>query len=514
MSIIKKINSIPIKNLPKQTSLYKDYLTGKETLKDFYTYFPVTKQALIAQAKFLSNRQFDRKLLSEKLVSYAQRFSANATTLNNCRKLAENDACIILSGQQPGIFTGPLFTIYKAVTTIKLANMLEKELKVPVVPVFYNVSDDDDFHEIDHLNLLTHNEITTIRINNREEKKCFYDIPLKDPQKLLSLFWEIVPDKFELSSLISPTPEDTLATWFSRMMFKLFAQWGLVIYEPYLFRDCQAAIITKEINHPGESNRIIASQGAKLKQKGYEQQIIKKDNAPNFFQLENNCRLKITTSSAYRGDPSQVSLALPLRPSWQHRLLPVLAHVCGPGEIAYYAQLMPLQSWFDTYMPVIFPRQTYTFIEHKIVKVLQRWQLGESKLFYDKISLEKCIPVSSELSALLAHARAKLQDEFAQLQPHINAINKDLNKNLQKTKENILNTYDKFSQKVNQAWQDQQNLGRQNMELLRHNILPKNKLQERVLNIFPYLAKYGVELIDELITSCDPFDFEHKLVYL
>ncbi len=513
MNSVKKIQHLEQKSIPRQSALYLDYLAGDSPLAEFYEYFPLSKEIFHQQKHVLQNHSFPRSKIAGKIAEHAKKYSCHQATWNNIEKLKHPQSLVLLCGQQPGIFTGPLYTIFKTISTLKLSKLLETDLNLPVIPMFYNVNDDHDLDEIDHIFLLNHHGTTTLYMPIEDRQHCPFGIKINQSEKIKNELKKLLPDLPSYLEFIFPSADEILSDWFTRLMYKLFSAHGLVMIEPALFREFQDPILQTELKNPGQSTALLTRQGEHLKQLGYTPQIVK-DSALNFFSLKGLGRQKVSLPLSEGIDYRRVSFALPLRPSLQHQVLPVLAHVCGPGEIAYFAQLKPLQANFGTYLPVIFPRESFTFLENKVTKIVTRWQLDPAALFLSKEDLARRIPLPPDLEKKFSNLRESVNRELSELSGSLEKLQPELLGLLEKTRNNLQDLLQKFESRVKRVGEEREQQGVDQLKMLETHLWPRGNLQERTFNIVYYLARYGLGLLDDLYELSDPFDFRHKILSL
>src|SRR5690625_3462072 len=159
--------------LPKMNSLVSDYVAGEKKARAYFDYDFTDHHAYLNRRLELRDQQFPREALADHLYEFNKQFTTHPNVFKNIEKLRLNDCTVVITGQQAGFLTGPLYTIYKAISTIQHAKSLEKELNTPVIPVFWVAGEDHDYQEINHIWLLEDNRLikknyTAIYIDKRQ----------------------------------------------------------------------------------------------------------------------------------------------------------------------------------------------------------------------------------------------------------------------------------------------------------------------------------------------------------
>ena len=315
-------------------------------------------------------------------------------------------ARFIVTGQQPGIFAGPMYTVYKAATAVLLAKELEVAAGAPCVPVFWTASEDHDFDEVRAAHFL-------------DARRALFSLSLtaEDPPSDRPLF--AVPATEALHALIdeaaarcagseltaevaaflhdTAAASDSLADWFQRVMACLFGGTPLVHFAPHwpAARAAARGVLRREIETPLVSTRLVNEAAAVLERLGHAAGVRRPETACNFFLLSGGRRLRVhwqdgrfTLPDAPGGDyepaalldlleaePGRFSPNVVLRPVVQQALFGAAACVCGPGETVYWAQLGGVFDHFDTPFPVVWPRARAVILGAKERKHLRAFGL-------------------------------------------------------------------------------------------------------------------------------------------
>ncbi len=537
-------------NLPRTPRLFADYIYDFSKVERFYG----GNRYLIDNSwkklyGSISSKDLARNEVAQVLQEQNKKWEAEQKVLDNITHLEMEDTVAVVSGQQVGLLLNPLYTLYKALTAIKLAEELKERFKWRVVPIFWMEADDHDLSEINYLNLIdSQNRPVRLALEGpiREGKRSVGELHLGEHiEMLLERLNALVPDsefkpKLWKKMVSSYQPEETFSSSFARLMTSLFQGYGLVIVDPSdeRLKALARPLFTKVIDNFAEFTNILANRNRELLQAGYPLQIDLPDLPHNtclFIKIEGEKYSLLKNNGGFtpRGrketysqeelllllekSPEQFVPNVVLRPLFQDSLLPTIAYVAGPSEVAYFAQLQPLYPFFELPMPVIFPRSSFTVVEQKVKKVLDRFGLSFSHLLAGRAQvLEKIMPP----------AEVNLQeDPFPAINQKIGDIVNELRTHLQQTDPTLVGALEKSWQKI--SYQLNHLAGRYRRALIqRHktllhqiekifnNLFPNDKLQERTINPFYYLFRYGEAFIRLIYKEISLNRFDHKLIYL
>lgn len=528
---------------PYSQPLVLDYLRGEERLKPFYGGWPDWGE-LKKRAERLAGRKTSGVVVAA-LGEYNRRLGAGTATMAAIDRLAQG-APVVITGQQAGVCTGPLYTVYKALTAVLLAEKLSGELGRPVVPLFWVAAEDHDFGEINHIDVAG-SDGRMVRLRLEMEPGGKYpaaSLPCgKEVEALIERLAEVTPPTEFKEGVISLLQETAaaaanLADWFAGIMVRLFAFAGLVVVNPWLpeLKEVARNLFARMLRDPQRIEKAFAETSAELLALGYPLQVQKKPGVSHFFVYREGQRLALLrdgeryflpeddfvlgleeAAALAEENPCLFSLDVVLRPVWQDYLFPVIAYVAGPGEISYYAQLRRVYHLFDQEMPVIYPRLSATLIEPSIAKVLRKFAIGEGELFSGwEERKEKHLREADRIGidSLFAGLRQKIEtaygevvDRIAGLSPHLPALARE---NLRR----VLDQVDYLEGKVRQEQRQREEVGVRQLEKAALNLWPRRTPQERVFNIFPYLIKYGPDLLTRMAPLVEVERREHHLFYL
>ncbi|MCK8824070.1 bacillithiol biosynthesis cysteine-adding enzyme BshC [Fuchsiella alkaliacetigena] len=528
--------------------LYSDYLLDFVEVAEFYEYNPYSQESFKKRSHYLnSNYNQSREKLCSALADYNAQLDAGVKTLENIELLRKAETQAVVTGQQAGVLTGPLYTVYKAITAILLARRATEITGQPTVPIFWVASEDHDYQEVNHLQLLNNdNQLRKLELAGQPKSESISVGHFKVEEQLEELIDQLVAETYATefrADIVAALKEmaaesSTLADFFASTMLYLFADYGLVIFDPLLaeVRELSTEIYRRLINSQSALVESLTATNQALLAQGYSLQVDKEaENTQLFIYIEGerNALLKDGEGFATRNrrfeasrqellalieeEPSRFSPNVLARPLVQEYLLPTLAYVGGPGEIAYHAQLKSLYSELNLEMPLLYPRQSITIVESRIADYLDKYDLGKEVILANNLkqALEKELAARDELNIprTFEQIKKRFSKEYDQVIPKLKKIDQNLEKLGEQNLERILAEVDYLEEKAKQFHKRNSEVLVRQFKKLQRNLLPQDKLQERVLNIFPYLFKYSRSLINELVNYFDLDILEHRLFF-
>ena len=530
------------------TPLFVDYLNDFEKLKDYYAAdFRDRKNWKKLIDKVLSKLR-DRSTLIRVLTEQNKQHHCGIRTLANIDLLGNENTVAVVTGQQVGICSGPLYTIYKTVTAIKLAEQLSAQFPdYNFVPVFWVENEDHDFEEINKLNVLNPaGEVQTIEY-------LFGGKPFeRNPGPVGSIVIDSFIDNF-FDRLQAQLQESefklplftalrgyyrsgaTLGAAFVGLMNQMFEDSGLVFLDPMNveLKKILKPVFQKEIAGLSKTSQMVVDTSAGLEEH-YHAQI--KAKSINLFMMhkggrylieprENDYSLKGTRqffskeelNDIVENSPELISPNVVLRPICQDAILPTIAYVGGPSEVAYFAQLKPVYEFFDVQMPVVYPRASVTIMEEKVKNILEKFQVDFTEIWSDIDPLliriaEQVSEVKVDVLFDLLHRR--IHEAVAESRFGIQQIDPTLSGAIDSTLSRIESQLNVLKEKTQSAQQRRQEVTIKQIQKVAANIFPKSNFQEREFNVVYYMNKYGPDFVKWLNGEIIIDRFQHQLIEL
>jgi len=537
---------LSFKELKGVTRLYSDYLYAYQNLADFYNGDFRQLASFQAIQTRIQGQKYSRQALVEILTEQNRSFGAGQKTLANIEALKEKECCVVFTGQQIGLFGGPFYTIYKSLTAIKLAEHLSGELKIKVIPLFWMATDDHDFAEINHVYFVDRqNKLVKSEYQPQKEWNGYpaSQIVLDENIKPTLEIFSSSAKEGKFSQEVSQKLKEFYAAGqpyylaFGRWMSFLLGKYGLVLLNPADsdFKSLLSPIFTSELEKNGELQNLVEKTNSRLEKLNYHRQVHKLEGVTNLFyhsprrvhisREDGKFRWEEASTSVdssklvqmVESSPQDFSANVLLRPVLESFLFPNLAHIAGPSEVAYFAQIKALHEELKVVMPVIYPRQSLTLVEPEIKKILAK--LGISCLevmrdveqTYNRV-IEKKIPGPAE--ELLNQTQAELKQKVEGMGKEILKIQPGLKPNLEFTIGKIDFEFNKFKEKFFQAYKKQFKEIKEEVYTARQMLYPQNTFQERIFNLTHFVNRYGFDFVNYLYQNLDLDSVDHHVLEL
>jgi bacillithiol biosynthesis cysteine-adding enzyme BshC len=441
---------------------------------------------------------------------------------------------VVTTGQQPGLFGGPVFSIYKALTAAALARRLEEALGRVVLPVFWVAGEDHDWEEVRRVTVAgLSNELEDVEVPVPEGAKGSplhrvspASSALQDAlQHLFTLLppSDFVPELQQTLARCYPSGE-TLSAGFAAWMMEILGPAGVMILEPEKdpWVQDRIPVLLNLAQHATEIDRALGLRAEQLRASGGEPQVaylpggvplflevdgirerlfVQEDGpeGPRFRTRDGAEGWTLEALAQYvKADPAVLSPNVLSRPVVEAALLPTLAYVGGPGEVAYLAQTAPVFESAGVAPPVVHPRLSAVVLERKVEKVLDRFDLEIQDLGRPHDQLVASLvreDLPDSVQASLATLRTVLADPVAAL----HAAVKEVDPTLQGPTDALLSQFQhavgEVEKKIVQARRRQVETALQQLQKAQTQIFPGGRPQERVFPALVYLARYGEEIL-------------------
>ncbi len=456
---------------------------------------------------------------------------------------AGSDAVFVVAGQQAGLFGGPLYTFYKALHVVRLAERLVEKTGRTVLPLFWIASDDHDIEEAgQHLALDRSGGIFHIeyRPQHYKEGAPVGDIVLDDSihealDKLIPLLPPGDPgDQYAEMLRDCWRPGELWRDAFSRQMLHLFKGRGLVLFDPRWegVKALFSEVYRQEITDPLQSSQLVNEQADILESTSGKRGLRKPENSTNLFLETNGIRQALLYDGAVFGagdadftpdeitaiidnEPWRISPAAGLRPICQDAAIPAVALISGPGERIYLSQLGPVYDHFGVTRSIVWPRASFTVIDRRTVRNAEKEAIQLREFFdgYDSIARRRAEDSFPENTASAFDSlETSIAEGYELLAGHIAAIDKSLSGAAAKDKGRALHALDTLRQKALRAHKSTLDLSEQRIHAACSYLLPDNIPQERRLGVDAILSMLAGEGFDELMKAASPGEEKHRIL--
>lgn len=538
----KGLNTIPFNITPGLPALVSDVLEGTPVIDfGFQTKVDAEYWKRKSEEEAAANRTCT---LSDRLLAQSEDLDLSDTVRDNIKALAEPGTLAVVTGQQVGIGGGPLLTLYKALSTIAIANQLEKSSGVKTVPVFWMATSDHNLTEAAQMYWINmENKLVGLNINGQENRAPVGGLPLGSfATEMIDKLRNDLPESEYKPRIMHQLetcyrPEETFGRAFHRLGNRILGQLGLVLLnpeDPELKRACRP-FWERVIDDTEDRLNRLKDRSTQISDAGYKVQAPVLPGRPAIFVLEDGVRRKVVLEGraqmaqsdlilnhkelkkiAY-DEPERISVGVTLRPLYQGYMLPVGAYVAGPHEVAYWAQLPDTFEPLGIPKPAVLHRAAMTLVEKKTKRRLSKLGIGLDAFFGDISQLtEDLIQERSEdkLGDLFNKIRMQGREcnitllencsgEYTGLEPMVDASFKKIYYHIDK----LENT---FHHRMREKHSDVI----RSIETLGVHLRPAGRMQERVISPNYYLARYGGKLLKTLVNAAEHYSEGHLILDL
>ena len=544
-----RIESLPFAGIPHQSKLFLDYQNDAPNLQKFYP-SKIGSHTQIGQnaAEVLQNYTTDRAILGDALKETNKSFGAGEKTLENIELLRQDDCVTVVTGQQAGLFSGAIYTIYKALSAVKFAECLNAKGQ-KAVPVFWIAEEDHDFDEVkktfslDSKGKLVEFENTP---RNYEENlpvgAVEFDETINETIDALTKNFPHTEFSDEIEKILKKSygADENYSSAFAKFLTGLFAEYGLIIFSPLnkSLKKLAAPIFAEAVNQSDKIREKLLARNDELKVENYAAQVLVEADFFPFFWIDEdgkrralkknkNGKIKAKDTNREFDLPELINIAenLPeklspnalMRPIVQDFLLPTICYFGGGAEISYFAQNSVIYEVLQRPSTPILHRQSFTVIEPKHARTLNKYSLNLTDLFngYEKILpqiVEKYL--NRETTRTFAEAEEIINAQLNRLDRDLQQFEPTLAENLATRRRKILYHIGGLRTKFHHAQIRKDETINRQIESAFAALLPHNALQERTLNITTFLNSHGLYFIDWLYKAIDLDDKAHRVIYL
>jgi bacillithiol biosynthesis cysteine-adding enzyme BshC len=512
---------------PTGGALVQEYLSGEGSVERFFGPGFDTWAAFEAKMAEVDGR-FDREARARAAEAVIVPPGGDASRL---QRFVEEGGYMVTTGQQAALFGGPLYNVFKALTAVRLAEALEERVGKPVLPLFWVSSEDHDWEEACHADVIgVDNELHRVALAppDPDVAPALHRITLgEEVADAVKTFLSYLPDTDfspEYDELLSSSyePGSTLVDGFHETLQHLLGSTGLYFTDaihPVVKRD-SAPVVLAELERAEELEKVLRGTASDVEAGGYALQVPILEGSVNLFAegpagrerlYRENGSFRLRTSGQevsadelrerFAADPDVLSPNVLLRPVVESALFPTLTYVGGPGEMAYFGQLRDYFEAHGVGMPVVFPRWSATLVEGKIGKVLAKFDLDVAALdrpFHELASELAREEVPGEVRAALGKLRGAIGSGIGELTKVARGVDETLKGPVQQGGSQALGILDDLEKKIVQAVKRQSEVSLAQLEKAQVHLFPGGKPAERVQSPFYFLSRYGGALLEAL----------------
>lgn len=533
-----KAQCLPFSQIPHTSKLFTDFISWKSPAQQFYSRPPHIREWVKEEAVNLRYDSARREKVCNALERQNKGWNASAKTLENIQRLRSGAAAAV-TGQQVGLFGGPLFSIFKALFAVKLAEEATAA-GVDCVPVFWLATQDHDFAEVDHVAIPGNDALKTFTAPVKHSANVpvgglVLDAAIED---VVGAAIESLGESEASAWLRAYHSGETFGDAFAHLFAQIFGDWGVILLDA---RDpglnaIAAPIYQAAIEQAGPLEVALRARGKALETAGYDQQVKVVENSTLLFALEGGARVPIHRQNSspnfsiagnaisqadllqqIQSTPQNFSPNVLLRPIVQDYLLPTLVYTGGAAEVAYFAQAGVVYEALVKRITPIMPRFSATLVEPRPQSLLKRYHLDLPDLFAGPEVLREKLATHAlpkEFHAAFDAAEASLSASLEPIRTVLTALDKTLVDSANTVGEKMRYQLEQLRAKAARAELRQTEVLGRHAELLSQALFPNKNLQEREIGGIYFLARYGKKLLEDLYGCIHTDCLDHQVIQI
>lgn len=524
--------------IPHTTPLFLDFLYHFDKVRDFYPHPPLGTEWISNSATQLRYDDNLRQQIADILERQNRRWGASAKTLENIGRF-RGGTQVVVTGHQVGLFGGPLFTLLKAVSLVRLVKEAER-VGVPAVPVFWLATEDHDLAEVNHVVLPDGaGGLKTLATSSHgSEGAPMSEVALdEDIETCLAAAEEVVGGSEAIDWLRDAyKPGRTMGEAFAVFLSRIFADFGIILLDP---SDAElhrlgTPIFRNAIEHADELDKALIARGKQLQAAGYHEQVKVTASSTLLFTFHEGARKvirRVNGDFTFGGQkisraelltqidaaPQNFSANVLLRPVLQDYLLPTLGYIGGPAEVAYFAQVGVVYEKLLGRITPALPRFSATLVEEPIERLMKKYRLNITDCFQAPDELQRELAkrvLPPKLQASLDDAAQSLESTMGRVKASLEILDPTLSDAARRSTAKMTYQLNKLRKKAASAEL------RRNEALSRHAVqissalFPDKALQERLIGGIYFLARHGRELLPALVEAAQVTCPDHQVIHL
>lgn len=536
----------PISTLPGTSALFRHFCEGAPAATSglLARCYPARPFEMTWAQRSPTLDEAHRNRLADALSSQADRFGAAEPTRNNIEKLRQGAAAVV-TGQQVGLFGGPLLTLLKAATAIRKAQDATAATGRDHVPVFWLASEDHDIAEVDQVAFLTKREVETLRLGLSADRPVPAGGVQLDGAGTLEATLDRACELFGWGPLADTLREcyasgETLASAFAKLMTRIFAEYGLIVLDACSreFHALGATALRSAIEQADDLEAALLSRSQELESAGYHAQVLVSPGHSLLFLIDSETGARQALRRTDEGwkagsqlystealleilaaQPERLSPNALLRPVFQDTILPTAAYIGGPAEVAYFAQSAAVYERILGRITPVLPRLSATLIEPAIATVLEQHEIQLPQVWEaetaDDLALRlgaRAMPI--EAKRKLAAAGNAMDRELTALTEYLTGLSDDLGRAADVSASKMRYQMDRLRRMAAQFELQKEASLKKHATAVMLSLLPEGHLQERVLAGAWFLGRDGGSLLDTLIAHAGLECPGHRVLFL
>ena len=530
---------IPPAEMPHTAPLYNAFLTDFPRVSEFYFHSP-DMNGISESVTQVRIEDSIRRGVVEVLRMQNETFGGDEHTFRNLDRLRDG-AVAVVTGQQVGLFGGPAYSVYKVLTAVHLARELTAK-GINAVPVFWLATEDHDLAEVDHCFLakrggLERFDLSSPGVTDRRVGEILLGDAVRE---LTSHATGMIEGAFaeEVSRWIAESyrPEETFGSAFAKLMTRIFAGKGLIFLDPLSpeLHKLSAPTMLRAVKEHDVLARELVERSAALERAGFHAQVKVAEKSTLVFRIVDGQRMALRPSNggfvagvkqesidetlrAVEQQPEEFSPSALLRPVIQDTLLPTVAYIGGPAEIAYHAQTSLVYKKLLGRAPAILPRAAFTLVTAHVSSLLKKYNLDARDVFAGRQRLRAKMEAEALPQALTTRfdeGEKTIKEMLERLREPLTRLDQTLIGALDTAAEKMIYQFNSLRAKAGRAEGFRTGIVNTHENEIASLLLPNNELQERSLTFLPFLASEGREILDQLDGHIKIGTGEHWIVNL
>jgi bacillithiol synthase len=536
-----KAQCLAFSEIPHSTPLFLDYLFDRPSVREFYPRPARFSEWVKDEAQLVRYDEGRRRKVADILERQNRVWGASPKTLASIDRLRRG-AVTAVTGQQVGLFGGPLFSIFKALTAVKLAEEATAA-GIECVPVFWLATEDHDLAEVNHVSLLSEAGSPERLVT---ESRGVEDAPVGTVRLgpeieavVERAAWLLGESEVTAWLRDAYSPQETMSSAFARLFARLFGDWGVILLDPAdkEFHELAKPLFRTAIERSVELDQALLARGKALEAAGYHQQVKVTSATTLLFQMQDGARTVVRRRSnggnggefmageervpagalldRIEGEAEKFSANVLLRPVLQDYLLPTLVYTGGAAEAAYFAQAGVVYEKLLGRVTPVLPRFSATLVEPKAKRILDRYRLTLPDLFHGPEKLgdvmaERALP--PDVQARFGEAKAAVEKSLASVRESLTQLDPTLTEAAVHAAAKMGYQLTKLEGRAARAEVRRNEVITRHADALSHALFPHKALQEREIAGVSFVARYGAGLLRDLYEAIRTDCHDHQVI--
>ena len=532
--------------VPPSSNLMNDYINDDEKLHHYFTYKP-EHSSFEERQKQIRHHKADRTQLTSIMRAYMEPYGISKKSEEHLNDFRDG-ASVVVTGQQAGLLTGPLYTVHKAISAILLAREAAAQLDTKVVPVFWIAGEDHDLAEISHLYREVNGRVEKLNFPHTEYGKKTASTAQLNKAKIRSFleeYFRSLPEtehSAEMQKLVFGMLDETetYTDFFAAFLNHFFKEEGLLFIDAAHteLRKYEKEYFKKLITFSSDIAEEVYGAEQELLAAGYNPSLAAEKDAANLFITIKEERILLKREGEFfTGNnggvrfsqtelleiadktPEILSNNVVTRPLMQEMVFPVLVFVGGPGEIAYWSVLKKAFALLDMEMPVVMPRLGMTILNRRVQTLMEKYNLSFEDIVMDrKAAILKAELLDSikdkEAEEMISVLETNIQDQYKEIGNKFSEVSKGLTPLVEKNLQFHLRQLEFLRNKLEDEVVLQNSVQFGHYDYLENELMPNGSPQERIYNPFHYINDCGMDMVERILKLNMKYDKNHKIILI